>query len=197
MNETSNLSQPNADQLEQLRVEKRSDPRASITRRGILLGLCVIVLGMIGAAVSIYSRRTRLEQTTEFWGPEIITALQLGERIELLSVSGLEFSPVELTATPGLGHLRHAFLDERFYDWTTASSDSVQEKCGEGSECVQLRVTDPTAHRFDTVKINVDLKDGWVGPSDGSRRVRTDRPAISKFLRMMVNVQQKRYDMRD
>lgn len=185
-------------------ADKYNDPRARITRRGILMGFAVILLGIIGAAASIYLRRTRLEETTRFWGQETITALQLAERMQLLPRGGSDFEPVELTATPGLGHLRRALLDERHFDWQTEQAASVAESCAmkdpTDPPCVQIRLTDPTAHRVGTIEIDIDLAEGWVGPSDGSRRVQATtwvRPKLRNYLSTIMTVQQQRYDMRD
>jgi hypothetical protein len=185
-------------------ADKYNDPRVKITTRGILLGVFVGVFGIIGAAASIYLRRTQLEQTTRFWGPETITALQLGERMELLARGSSDFEPVELTATPGLGHLRRLLLDERNFDWPTESGGSVSEKCqksdSDSPQCIQLRLTDPTAHRVGTIEIDIDLAGGWVGPSDGTRRVRaTERvqPKLRSYFSVIINVRQKRYDLRE
>ena len=179
-------------------ADKYNDPRAKITRRGVLLGVAVAVLGCIGAGLSIYARKTRLTQSRQFWGDATITALQLGERIQMKSIGQREFDPVELTATPGLGHLRHALLDERNYDWSTVQKSGFADTCGnEESFCVQLRLTDPTAHRFEPVEINLDLKTGWIGPSDGSSRVKSKKTkALEKFLGTLVTVEQLRYDLR-
>lgn len=182
-------------------ADKYNDPRAKITKRGLLLGLMVVVLGILGAAGSIYARRTRLAKTTEFWGQDTITALQLGEKIKMLSISGKEFDPVELTRTPGLGHLRRLLLDQRNYDWSTASQQPVQERCElPDSYCIQLRVTDPTAGRFPPIELTIDLKDGWLGDAAGSRRIQIaerKRNALQKFLNQLITVQQLRYDQRE
>lgn len=182
-------------------ADKYNDPRAKITRRGLLLGLLVVALGIVGAAGSIYARRTRLEKTTEYWGPDTITALQLGEKIEMLSISGQQFEAVELTRTPGLGHLRHMLLDERSYDWSTTSDEPIGQRCDQPeSFCVQLRVTDPTAHRFSTVRLTVDLNSGWLGFSDGASSIRIaerKRNALKKFLEQLITYQQRRYDQRE
>ena len=185
--------------------DKYNDPRAAITPRGIWIGVGVVILGMIGAAGSIYARKTRLEQTTRFWGAETITALQLAERIELRPIGSSDFQPVELTATPGLGHLRKALLDERSFDWESESSGSAAEMCrqpidGGSPNCVQIRLTDPTADRVGTIEIDLDLAGGWVGPSDGSRRVRTTdwvQPKLRNYFGTIINVEQLRYDLRD
>lgn len=180
--------------------DKYNDPRAKITPRGIWIGIGVLLLGILGAAGSIYQRKTRLEETRKFWGDETVLALQLAERIKMDAICGVEFDTVELTATPGLGHLRHALLDERSYAWDTANKETVMAKCQAGeASCVQLVLTDPTAHRFETIELVVDLENGWVGPSDGSRSVQTTprvRPALAKFLKTLINVQQKRSDFR-
>lgn len=186
-------------------ADKYNDPRAKITSRGIWIGFAVVVFGILGAAGSIYARKTRLEQTTRFWGEETITALQLAERIELRPRGSSDFRPVELTATPGLGHLRRALLDERSFDWETESSDAASDMCqppkpDEPPNCVQLRLTDPTAHRVGTIEIDLDLATGWVGPSDGSRRVQATewvQPKLRNYFATIINVEQLRYDLRD
>lgn len=188
-------------------ADKFNDPRAKITRRGVLMGIGVVVLGIVGAAGSIYARRTRLEETTRFWGEETITALQLAERMELLPRGNADFEVVELTATPGLGHLRHALLESTHFDWTTETDASVSELC-QGApdpemktpQCVQIRLTDPTANRIGTIEIDLDLAGGWVGPSDGSRRVQATywvKPKLRNYIATILNVQQLRYDHRE
>jgi hypothetical protein len=181
-------------------ADKYNDPRAKVTPRGLLLVALVIVLGIIGAAGSIYARRTRLEKTTEFWGAETITALQLGERIQMLSLAGRQFDPVELTHTPGLGHLRRLLLDERNYDWSSVSGHPVTQHCqGDDPLCVQLKLSDPTAKRFEPIELTIDLQNGWLGNSEGTRCLQIadrKRTALRKFLEQLITVQQQRYDHR-
>ena len=136
-------------------------------------------------------------------------ALQLAERIELLPVEGSDFPPVDLTATPGLGHLRRALLDERNYQWDTETDRSALEDCGKSEpqddddefrKCVRLRLTDPTANRFDTIEIDINLGGGWIGPGDGSRRVQATayvQPKLRNYFGTIINVEQLRYDLRD
>jgi len=195
---------PTADIHPDTHADKYNDPRAKVTRGGIMIGVAIVVLGFVGAAVSIYARRTRLEQTTRFFGAETIIALQLAERIEVLPRGNESFETVNLAGTPGLGHLRHRLLDQRNYDWATESESSVVECCGEvgssGPGCIQLRFTDPTAHRIETVLIDLDLQGGWIGPSDGSRRVQTTpwvTPKLRNYFKTIMTVKQKRYDLRN
>ncbi|MCA9139853.1 MAG: hypothetical protein KDB00_23935 [Planctomycetales bacterium] len=66
-------------------ADKYNDPRARISRRGVLIGVLVLVFGIIGSALSIWARRTHLVRSTEFWGPDVILAFQLAEEVELIS----------------------------------------------------------------------------------------------------------------
>lgn len=186
-------------------ADKYSDPRVKLTRSGILMGIGVVILGIVGAAFSIYARKTKLEKTTEFWGPETILALQLAEKIQLRPLGSSDFEPVDLSGTPSLGHLRHALLDERGFEWNTQTTGSVTQMCrkpvdGLKVSCVRLRLTDPTANRIGTIDLDLDLMGGWVGPSDGSKRVQTTawvRPKLEKYFQTIVNVQRLRADQRE
>lgn len=191
-------------------ADKYNDPRVKITGRGIAIGVAIAVIAAVAAWGSIQARRTRLGETTKFWGAEVITALQLGERIELVSRDASELPPVDLTSTPGLGHLRRALLDERNFDWATESTDSVASLCSTSPTptakptdmpvCIQLRLTDPTGKRFELVEIDIDLAGGWVGPSDGSKRVQATewvQPKLRNWFKTIMTVSQKRYDVRE
>ena len=181
-------------------ADKYNDPRARITRRGILWGLAVVLLGIVGAISSIYARRTRLEKTTEFWGPETILALQLAEIIELDAGLGESRKTVILSGMPGLGHLRRALLDERNFLWETEQDAPISEVCASAeARCVVLRLTDPTAQRFDEIRIQIDLNSGSMGPAQGSKRVQANervRPALRHFLDTVMTYDQQRYDER-
>lgn len=176
------------------------------------MGVAVVVVAVIAAGLSIYARKTPLVETTKFWGIETITALQLAERIELLPRGTDDFPRVELTTTPGLGHLRRALLDERNYDWDTIEPKSVASALVTGKESpnesdpkaapssIQLRLTDPTGHRVGTIEIDIDLDGGWVGPSNGQQRVRINdyvQPKLKNYFKTVVNFKQRRYDDRN
>ena len=167
-------------------ADKYNDPRAQITARGVWIGVAVALAAIVMAGLSIYLRQTQLEKTTEFWGETTIRALQLADKVHLLPAGDEQFEPVELTAVPGLGHLRRALLDERHYRWETASDRPVAEKCvDEQAFCVRLRLADPRGQRVPVTEIVLELNEGWVGPADGSKRVRvTDRvqPALRHQL---------------
>ena len=185
-----------------LHADKYNDPRVKITKRGLLMGVGVVLFGVVGAAASIYGRRTQVAETTRFWGEETITGLRLGERIEMLPKLGESFAPVDLTGMPNLGHLRRTLLDDRNYDWTTENEQTVVEKSRQAAEpnCVTLKITDPTGKRVGTLELEVDLVGGWVGPANGRKCVRlTDRKrsGLKHFLITIRDFEPLRADSGD
>lgn len=194
-------------------ADKYNDPRAQISRRGILIGLCVLVFGIGGAAFSIWARRTHLERSTQFWGPQVIQAFQLAEEVELIPMpdgsespgspesqipSQSEVQPVRLSGMPGLGHLRHVLLDDRSYDWDSVQNEAISPQMGH-SECSTLRFSDPSAKRFPDANIVIDLANGWIGMKEGKQKVRLNdrfRNALPTFLKRIENYEPIRVEMR-
>ncbi|MCM2371469.1 hypothetical protein [Aporhodopirellula aestuarii] len=183
-------------------ADKYNDPRVHFGWKAWASMVAILIGGAIFAVSSIYVRRTRLEATTRFWGPTTITAIQLGDHVMLLPRKGSDFEPVELTAFPGLGHLRRALLDERHYQWSTETDGGVEAFCEtkEDAQCVRLEFSDPSLQRFDTVRLDIELNHGVVGPADQSRRVKVNdrvQPALKHQIGLLMRVKQKRYDRRD
>lgn len=187
-------------------ADKYNDPRVSISRRGILLGVFVVLFGIAGAGFSIWARRTQLEKSTEFWGADVILALQLAEEVELIpsvdlpdSETGSSSEPVRLSGMPGLGHLRHVLLDDRSYQWDSVVQDSIASRIEE-FPCMILRLSDPTVHRFPDTEIVIDLENGWLGLRDGTNQVQLGerfQTAIPLFLKRVANYEPLRADMRE
>ncbi len=182
-------------------ADKYNDPRVHFGSRAWAGVVAVLVGATLITVASIYVRRTRLGETTRFWGAPTIKALQLGDHVMLRPLQGSDFEPVELTAFPGLGHLRKALLDERHYDWTTETNSSVDDFCASTDEvqCVRLEFSDPTLKRFPMAKIDLELNHGVVGPADQSRRVKVNdrvRPALKYQLGLLEHVTQESYDNR-
>ncbi|WP_246113036.1 hypothetical protein [Allorhodopirellula solitaria] len=183
-------------------ADKYNDPRVHFGARAWLGVVAVLVGATLFTFASIYARRTRLVETTRFWGKPTIEALQLGDHVMLLPLEGSDFEPVELTAFPGLGHLRKALLDERHYDWATETDGGIAEFCKETDEveCVRLEFSDPTLKRFPKARIDLELNHGVVGPADQSRRVRVNdrvRPALKYQIGLLEQVKQESYDNRE
>ncbi len=177
-------------------------PKIPITRRAVGIGIGVFLLSIVAAGASIHFRRTQLELTTKFWGADTIKAMQLGPIVTLAFDSDAGKDPVELTGTPGLGHLRHALLEQKHYLWDTEEPLSVDALTTPGAMFVTLEFSDPREDpsvRVPNATLRFELQGGWLGKSDGSRRVQlTDRvkPAVRHFLTMLRNTQQFRSDFR-
>ncbi len=177
-------------------------PKIPITRRGIWIGVGMFVLSIVAAAASIHFRRTQLELTTRFWGADTIKAMQLGPIVTLAFDSDAEKMPVDLTGTPGLGHLRHALLEQKHYLWNTEEPLAVDALTTPDAKFATVVFSDPREDekvRIPTATIRFELQGGFVGTSDGSRRVQlTDRvkPSVRHFLTVIRNAQQFRSDFR-
>lgn len=199
-------------------------PKIPITRRAILIGIGLLALGILGAVTSIWARRTQVEKTTDFFGIETIRALQYAPGVMLRleaeaadvpstpteSVSGQSetsrpdttppagFKEIELSGTPGLGHLRHALLDERHYDWTTRNDRSIDSLRSPRTRMATLTFSDPRGV-IAPATIHLELTEGWVGTPLGDRSVRLIprvQPAIRHFLVVISNAQKTYYDRR-
>ena len=199
-------------------------PKIPITRRAILVGIGLVALGTLGAVTSIWARRTQVEKTTAFFGIETIRALQYAPGVMLRLEAEAADAPltltesesgrsatslagstpptvvkeIDLTATPGLGHLRHALLDERHYDWTTRNDRSIDSLRSPRTRMATLTFSDPRGI-IAPATIHLELTEGWVGTPRGDRSVRLIprvQPAIRHFLVVISNAQQTYYDRR-
>lgn len=182
--------------------DKYNDPRAKFGVKGWLAVVAIAIGASVFTYFSVEARKTRLVETTRFWGQDIITAIQLGDHVMLLPRDGSDFEPVELTAFPGLGHLRKALLHEDHYQWDTETSASVAQLCADEQEpkCVRLEFSDPSLHRFEPALIDIELNRGIVGPADQPQRVTVIdrvRPALAHQISLLMRVKQKRYDRRE
>lgn len=183
-------------------ADKFNDPRVQITWRSWALAGIVLVGACVFTFFSVQARRTSLVETTRFWGPTTIQAIQLGDRVVLQPLQGDRFEPIELTAFPGLGHLRKALLHEFHYEWDSESNASVASRCSEdeNTQAVQLEFSDPTLNRFQPARIAIELNNGIVGPADKPRSVKLNdrvRPAMAHQISLLMKVKQQSYDERD
>lgn len=201
MNQTEQLETiPAENKLESLQQEKRSDPRAQITSRGIWIAVAVVLLGIGGAWLSVWGRKAKIEETTKFFGDDAILAYQLAEEIELyvdqrivtpankepaklppLDASQEAFAAlvseqpdqvrrVRLSGMPGLAHLRRDLLDDRAYDWQSVATETIAETTPFEARLL-LRFSDPTANRFEPINLLIDLDNGRCGRIDADQTV--------------------------
>ncbi|HBJ35826.1 MAG TPA: hypothetical protein DDZ51_13980 [Planctomycetaceae bacterium] len=178
-------------------------PKIPITRRAVLAGVAIMILGVIGAVASIYARRTQLEKTMAFLGADAILAIQILPSVTLQleplgQVDGAQAKTIDLTGTPGLGHLRHALLDERHYDWQSRTDSSVQTLRSPETRFATVTFSDPKDH-FAPATLNIELSQGWVsraGADDRVRLIERAQPAVRHFLTVISNAKQAHYDNR-
>ncbi len=177
-------------------------PQIPITRRAVWIGIAIFFSSIVVAGASIYFRRTHLEQTTRFWGPDAIKSMQLAPFVSLEFDTDPGREPVDLSRTPGLGHLRHALLEQRHYLWDTETAAAVDDLTTPEAKFAKLVFWDSRLDetvRVPTAIIRLELQGGWVGTADGTRRVQlTERaqPAVRHFLTTLRNVKQARADLR-
>lgn len=187
----------------------------------VLFALGLLAIGVIGAVLSVKLRRTQTAQTSVLFGAPAVAALESSTavRLHLDAASGLELSSglepappsgektVDLTDIPGVGHLRHALLDQRHYDWTSQQAEDIDAFAAaprnEGSppaEWVTLELdgTPPRHAPIEPTRFKLELTEGWVGIPGGNARVQL-RPRVARALRsqviMMSNVRATRADM--
>ncbi len=178
-------------------------PRIPITRRAVWMGVAVFLAAVLMAAGSIYFRRTQLELTTRFWGVDTIRAMQLAPIVTLVLVSDGNEKVINLNGTPGLGHLRHALLEQKHYLWETEVAQSIESIATGDPKFATLTFSDPRAPEDGGIAAGViclELTDGWVGKADGSKSVRLAervKPAVRHFLTILGNAQQSRSDFRN
>jgi len=178
-------------------------PKIPITRRAIWIGVVIAILGVVGALASIYARRTQLEKTTNFLGADAILAIQILPQVTLQledigNDGNVAAKRIDLTGTPGMGHLRHALLDERHYDWTTQTPESIESLRTTTSRMAILTFSDPR-NQYPSASIHVELIEGWVGLLGGEERVQLitrAQPAVRHFLTVISNAKQAHYDNR-
>ncbi|MEM9644247.1 MAG: hypothetical protein AAF989_04565 [Planctomycetota bacterium] len=181
-----------------LHLQKRSSG-VRVSRRGILFAVLILIGASAFTFASISARRTQLTKTREVFGAEAITALQLSDQLKILPGKGQDFDAVNVTGTPGLGHLRRALLDESHYQWDTLQAGSVDTVGGDDAIRFTLQFEDPRGKRVPIIEFPLELTEGWVGTPDGRQRVKVTsrvQTALEFQLKMLKNVTQKTYDDR-
>jgi hypothetical protein len=93
----------------------------------------LVAAGLLGAGASWWFRYEATHRAARFWGPETARSIRDASSVELLILQpalGEEsgdltvgpvklrvFSSRDISAAPGLTHLRNALLEDRSYEW--------------------------------------------------------------------------------
>jgi hypothetical protein len=170
-------------------AEESTEPMVAprlFTPRSALIALGILIFAVVMSAASIYMRRTPMDKTTDFFGEQIIVAIQLGEQLRItippespmvdgdapLAVIAEDGSQVaDLSGSPGLGHFRHALLNERHYDWESLVEREVDELEIASPEYVIVDIEGrspdakpvPMPIDIKPAKLQIELTEGWVG----------------------------------
>lgn len=209
-------------------------PRIKLTRRALYVAVGLTAIGILGAVTSVWMRRTQLEKTTEWFGAETIQAIQILPQVTLElsdpvdpgavvadappvadATAATSDTPVaastppaartiDLSDMPGMGHLRHALLDQRHYDWQQQRAGTVEQLLAQPSsdegprQWARLTFTDPRGD-FPSGSVVLELSEGWVESGDGQQLVRLvprAQPAVRHFLQVLSHAEQAHYDRR-
>jgi hypothetical protein len=166
-----------------------------LTLKGLGITMAIAIFAVVVAFASIYARRTPMEKTRDFFGDDALKAIQLGEqlRIEipagspminadapLAVIRGDGSQIADLSGSPGLGHFRHALLNQRHYDWDSITDRGVEEIEIPDRELVFVEIEGrspdappvPMPITITPTRLVMELTEGWVGVVGVRRAVR-------------------------
>ena len=197
-------------QSSQSELAHLGDTRAPrlFTKKGLLIAFGILVFAIAMTVGSIYVRRTPLEKTTAFFGPDVIKAIQLGEQLRIVIPPDSPMVNAEaplaiiredgsqtanLSGSPGLGHFRHALLNERHYQWDTIAQGPADKLGIENPEYVYVelegRPTDarplPVPIEIVPTRLVLELTQGWVSLDGGQQSVKVTqrvRTGLHNFI---------------
>lgn len=179
-----------------------------LTVRGFAIAFAIGIFAVAMAVGSIWVRRTPMEKTTQFFGSEIIKAIQSGENLIIVLPAGSplideQFAEMiaepdgsqeaNLSGSPGLGHFRHALLNQKHYDWTSQVEENVESLAISDPEYIYVRIEGRDANakpvpmpiEIAPTKLVLELTEGWVGIAGQSGAVRLTervRTAMRNFI---------------
>ncbi len=90
-------------------------------KSGKRLILGVLVIGLAAAAASWWFRYSATHRAAQFWGPQAATLIRDAPHVTLRSDS-TDDDALDISAAPGLTHLRTALLEDGSYDWTATTA---------------------------------------------------------------------------
>ncbi|QDS95526.1 hypothetical protein FF011L_43230 [Roseimaritima multifibrata] len=177
-------------------------------RRGwwALFALGLLAIGVIGAVSGIQLRRTQLEKTIDFFGADAVAALQSSAVLRLRFDEGSPLAEkmeshdrtIDLAGVPGVGHLRHALLDQRHYDWDTVVEKKIEEQEKQSSDSWVAIELEGTPRGYDPIHETIfwlEMNSGAVGVVGGKGSVQLNSRvagAVKEHVLMMSNVRLNR-----
>ncbi len=177
---------------------RKSTPRL-FSIWGVVIALMLLAFAVVMTWGSIAMRRTKLEKTSQLFGEPAIFALQYGKAFHITFPAGSpSIDPrrgkfwiqedgsqrTDLTSTPGLGHFRHALLEQTHYDWGTIIDEEVAAIPVTSPIYVTVELDGPPAEVRPT-RIELELSEGWVGLAGKKQSVKVTprvRTAIENFI---------------
>lgn len=162
----------------------------------------LLLIGVGGALLSVKLRRTQIQQTENFFGADAVLALQRSGSFLLrvdppqasdqpMAEDSAERPPrsafVELADIPGVGHVRHALLDQRHYDWTEIREQSIEPSLrSEQSQAATIVLSDFGKQDEDSsITFHLELETGWVS-LDGQQRSVRFTPRVGRAIQKQL-----------
>jgi hypothetical protein len=184
-----------------LDVETGTKPSAPrfLSMRGVVIALLLLGFAVAMAWGSIAMRRTKMEKTRELFGEPAIFALQYGKSFHITLPAGSpSIDPqrgkfwiqpdgsqrTNWTSTPGLGHFRHALLEQTHYDWGTLVDEEVIAIPIASPKYVTVELEGPPVE-VQSTRIEIELSEGWVGLAGKKQSVKVTprvRTALENFV---------------
>jgi hypothetical protein len=170
-------------------------PPPALTKRGVWIGIGITLIAIVLAIASVQLRRTRKERTTAFFGQDTILAIESGRQVQLARIRNeLASLPptegiVELTDLPGLGHFRHALLDDRHYQDTPADT-THEQRMTSVDDWFWLRISHPIpGNPARELLLNISAGEIAVpGRSEKLRFTRRVRAGMENFVRTVYQL---------
>lgn len=143
---------------------------------GKLVIIGILVVALVSAATSWWFRYKATHQAAEFWGPAAARLIRDAPHVSLerLVVSMAPISR-DISAAPGITHLRNALLEDRSFKWGQ-KLEAAPKRGG-----WKLTFSDPASGEQLPIILTTDCRGAVVGGDGPERRVVSTEP-ISKGL---------------
>jgi hypothetical protein len=90
-------------------------------KSGKWLILGVVIIAFAAAAASWWFRYSTTHRAAQFWGPQAATLIRDAQNVTLRS-DATDDDALDVSAAPGLTHLRTALIEDGSFDWTATEA---------------------------------------------------------------------------